>query len=88
MSTYKTRRSKSVKFTGPWAKSAQRDEKRYGREVAIFNLGFLGGWDDGRKKGFEAGFKRALLMGNGQKWTNAERRLGNRIARKFFGKKR
>ncbi len=78
------------RFTGKNGKTAEKDVKEYGREAAIFNHGFLNGWENAYAKGYDRGFERAceLIFGNGVKWTNAERRLGNRITRKLFGKKR
>lgn len=78
------------RFDGKYGKAALGNSAKFGREVAIYNHGWLVGDDHGRRKGFIAGFERALLlmMGNGVKWTNAERRLGNRVTRKLFGKKR
>lgn len=77
-------------FNGKNGKIAKRDVAKFGLDTAIYNHGFLDGWDDGNAKGYLRGFERAMLliMGNGIKWTNAERRLGNRITRKLFGKKR
>lgn len=41
-------------------------------------------------KDFERGFTRCALrmLGRDVKWTNAERKLFNRITRMLFGKKR
>lgn len=81
---------KPHRFDGPNGKIAAKDIPRFGREVAIYNHGWINGDDNGRAKGFDNGFERAclLIMGNGVKWTNAERRLANRVTRKLFGKKR
>ena len=42
---------KPLRFAGKHAKLFATDAARYGRETAIFNQGFLRGWDDGFKKG-------------------------------------
>lgn len=81
----KPKTPKPHRFDGPNGKVAARDVARFGREVAIFNHGFLNGHDDGKEKGFERAC--LLIMGDKVKWTPAERRLCNRVTRKLFGKK-
>lgn len=74
---------KPLRFSG---KTFTDEVKQFGREVAIYNRGFLAGDDNGRRRGFARAL--TLVLGDKVKWTNAERRLGNRITRKLFGKKR
>lgn len=42
---------KPISVPKPYAKQFREDEKRHGREVAIYNLGFTKGWKnrDGKK---------------------------------------
>lgn len=67
---------KPVRVTGKHAKLFKDEEKRFGREVAIYNVGFLAGDDNGYARGFK---KAVKLMASGPKnrrfWDNRERRL-------------
>jgi len=80
-----------VRFRGVYAKQAEKDEKEWGRETAIYNYAWLISCDQNYEKGYHNGFFRAceLIMGaNKAKWKPADRALFNRVSRKLFGKKR
>lgn len=62
------------------------DVKQFGRDIAIYNNGYLIGHDESYSKGFTRAC--LLITGDKIKWTTRERKLFNKITRKLFGKKR
>jgi hypothetical protein len=74
-----SKKHKPCRVTGKFAAIFKRDEKRWGREVALHNYGFLRGWHNGEGKGHDRGFAIACrLIVKGGKWTARQRRLCER----------